>query len=73
MEPELLQDEELEQLIYDPKNPSNAVMLDTIPGGIIIDSDGNICPNNISVAFYFLVIPLAATMAAAYVLLKYVL
>lgn len=72
-EPDLLQDEELEQLIYDPANPSNAVMLDTIPGGIIIDSEGNICPNNTSVSFYFMVIPLAVTMVAAYVILKYVL
>lgn len=72
-EPELLQDEELEQLIYDPNNPSNAVLLDAIPGGIVVDSDGNICPNNISVAFYFLVIPLATTMTATYVILKYVL
>ncbi len=40
-EPELLEDEKEETLIYDPTCPSEAVMLDSLPGSPRVDGNGN--------------------------------
>lgn len=40
--PEVLEDEAKEVVLYDPQNPSYAVMLDSLPGGPEIDEMGNI-------------------------------
>jgi hypothetical protein len=40
--PHLLEDEVEEQLLYDPHNPSSAVMLDNLPGSPYIDEMGYI-------------------------------
>ncbi|GAB4443538.1 MAG: hypothetical protein Kow0031_25790 [Anaerolineae bacterium] len=40
--PASLQDEALEQLVYDPRNPSKAVLLDNLPGSPDIDETGQI-------------------------------
>ena len=42
--PERLEDEEQEQLLYDPLHPSYAVMFDSLPGSPTIDSRGQIEP-----------------------------
>ena len=45
---EVLQDEELEQIMINKSDPSEAILIDVLPGGIEIDSAGNIKPSNIS-------------------------
>lgn len=58
----LLQDEEAEQLLFDMSNQSNAVMLDTLPGGIIVDNGGNIQSKSFFYAISVSIIPLAAVL-----------
>ena len=45
-QPEVLQDEELEQIMIDRYNPTQAILVDILPGGIEIDNAGNIKPSN---------------------------
>jgi hypothetical protein len=40
--PEELEDETAEPLLYEPMNPSYALMLDDLPGGPRVDEDGYI-------------------------------
>lgn len=42
--PQDLRDEEQEPLLYDPKNPSSAVLLDDLPGSTQFDSSGRLIP-----------------------------
>ena len=37
-----LEDEEKEALLYDPRSPSRAVMLDDLPASLRVDESGNI-------------------------------
>lgn len=46
--PEILEDEELEQIMIDRYNPAQAILVDILPGGIEIDNAGNIKSSNIS-------------------------
>jgi len=43
-EPGDLRDEEQEPLLYDPKDPSSAVLLDDLPGSTEFDSSGRLIP-----------------------------
>jgi len=54
---DLLEDESKEQLLYDPKNPSYAVMLDNLPGSPDIDDMGNIQVANLGRSIRSLILP----------------
>ncbi len=54
-QPANLQDEALEQLVYDPANPKNAVLVDNLPGSPDIDETGQIYSH---VSPFGLVLPL---------------
>lgn len=43
---ELLEDDERENLIYDPDNPENAVTLDTLPAAVLTDEAGELRTGN---------------------------
>ena len=45
-EPEDLTDEEREPLLYDPEDPSYAVLLDNLPGSTTFDSSGHLLPGS---------------------------
>jgi hypothetical protein len=45
-EPGDLRDEEQEPLLYDPKDPSSAVLLDDLPGSTEFDSSGRLIPTS---------------------------
>ncbi len=55
-EPELLEDDGEESLLYSPGNPSNAVMLDSLPGSPKLDRDGNFVSGGIS-SFWVILLP----------------
>jgi len=55
--PHLLEDEVEEQLLYDPRNPSNAVMLDNLPGSPDIDEMGYIHVTDFKSGVLPLIIP----------------
>lgn len=52
-----LKDEAEEPLLYDPANPHNAMMLDSLPGGPRIDELGEIRSTSGSVLIWLLVLP----------------
>ncbi len=54
---EVLQDEELEQIMIDRDDPAQAILVDILPGGIEIDSAGNIKPSNFVHPFLVSFIP----------------
>jgi len=55
--PQLLEDEVEEQLLYDPRNPANAVMLDNLPGSPDIDEMGYIHVTDLKRGLLPLVLP----------------
>ena len=55
--PQLLEDEAEEQLVYDPRNPARAVMLDNLPGSPDIDELGQILPTSFSRGLLPLILP----------------
>jgi hypothetical protein len=70
-EPEKLQDEARERLLYDPFHPETAVLLDALPASPAIDLTGNLQPRNPTLAALALLlpgIPLAALSALLYFL-----
>lgn len=54
---DLLEDESKEQLLYDPKNPSYAVMLDNLPGSPDVDDMGNIQVADLGRSIRSLILP----------------
>lgn len=60
---ELLQDEDAEQLFFDRSNQSNAVLLDTLPGGIIVDDGGDILSKSYFYAISMSIIPLIVVLS----------
>ena len=58
-QPYALEDEPQEQLLYDPQNPENAVLLDNLPGEPDIDEFGNIQVANMGRSMRALVLPVA--------------
>ncbi len=59
-EAHLLEDEEVEVLLYNEKEPYEAMMFDSMPGAPKTDQDGNIQAKGVSVAFGALFVPLLA-------------
>lgn len=55
--PDTLEDEVQERLLYDPLNPSYAVMLDNLPGSPDIDELGEIQTNNLKSGLLPLLLP----------------
>ena len=55
--PHLLEDEAEEQLLYDPRNPANAVMLDNLPGSPDVDEMGYIHATDLKSGLLPLVLP----------------
>jgi len=67
-----LEDDELEKLLYDPYNPSYAVMFDSLPGSPRINELGSIGTRSVLRSMVFLVIPLASILGhGIYIYLKY--
>jgi hypothetical protein len=70
-EPEKLQDEPRERLLYDPFHPETAVLLDSLPASPAIDLTGNLQVRRPALAILTLLlpgIPLAALAVAVYFL-----
>ena len=68
-QPELLQDDAEERLLYHPTNPAYAVMLDNLPGAPDIDELGQIRPLSVYSAGLVLIIPVLAILINATVLI----
>ncbi len=56
-QPYVLEDEPREQLLYDPHQPTNAVLLDALPGEPDIDESGNLHVANIGRSLRSLILP----------------
>lgn len=61
-EPEYLEDETQERLLYDPAHPKQAVMLDSLPGQPDFDADGNIRPASLGRTLKVLALPVLITL-----------
>lgn len=64
-QPYALEDEAREQLLYDPRNPTKAVLLDNLPGEPDIDEFGNIQVANVGRSMRSLVLPVAVLVINA--------
>ncbi len=60
-----LEDEETERVLYDPKNPSAAVLLDNLPGRPAVDGLGRILPGSPLTAGLVLIFPALAVLLTA--------
>ena len=60
---ELLEDEETERLIYNPRNPSEGMLVDVLPGKPPIDELGNIGASSPAAAFVRILLPLGGVAA----------
>lgn len=60
--PEKLEDEAEEPLLYDPVQPSKAVMLDALPGSPRIDENGNIRAGSLSKTLLCFVLPVLTVL-----------
>jgi hypothetical protein len=58
-EPEKLEDDAEERILYDPERPECAVTLDTLPGGAEVDESGNLRVSNLRQALAYLLLPAA--------------
>lgn len=61
-EAHLLEDEEVEVLLYNKSNPEEAMMFDSMPGEPQSDAEGNIEAKGFSVAFTALLVPILAIL-----------
>jgi hypothetical protein len=72
-EPERLEDKAAEHVLYDPRDPRRAMMLDTLPGKPTTDDLGRIVPV-VGRAAYSLIIPIATVLGhGAYVCVAFFL
>lgn len=70
--PEKLEDEAEEPLLYDPVRPSNAVMLDALPGSPRIDENGNIKAGSLSKTLLCFVLPVLTVMGnVGYIFIRF--
>jgi hypothetical protein len=73
-EPERLEDQRREPLLYDPMNPAYAVMLDSLPGSPRIDETGHFASPVPGRAVAALLVPVATAVGhSVYVLVHFVL
>jgi hypothetical protein len=68
-DPDVLQDEETEQLVYDPQNPTRASMLDHLPGAPRIDENGRFAETMPADTIVVTMVPLLSVAALVAVLL----
>jgi hypothetical protein len=60
--PRLLEDEAEEQLLYDPADPSTAVMLDSIAGAPRLGPDGGYAPRPWATVLPLLIVPVSSLL-----------
>jgi hypothetical protein len=58
----LLEDDEEEQIIYNPRDPSKSVPVDILPGGMVVDEDGNISSPSPKFILFVLLLPTVAIL-----------
>lgn len=61
-QPELLEDEAHEQVLYDPHRPGYATLVDHLPGAPRVDAQGRIVPGDRFKAFVALLLPALAVL-----------
>lgn len=70
--PAKLEDEAAEPLLYDPRRPSYAAMLDALPGSPRIDENGKIRAGSAGAALVCLVLPIVTVLGhAGYIYVKF--
>ena len=67
-QPRLLQDERQEQLVYNPRRPAQAVMLDNLSGSPQLDDFGQIQPGSLKGALLTLILPAVTVLVHGTVL-----
>ncbi len=72
-QPYVLEDEEQEQLVYDPYNPHNAFLLDAMPGEPDIDNMGNIQVASMGRCLGALLVPTAVLLVNAFLIFTLIL
>jgi hypothetical protein len=71
-QPELLQDQQTETVLYDPRRPEDAVMLDALPGSPRLNSDGSLEIEAPQLAYALVIIPALTVIGhGAYLLLRF--
>ncbi|MHC9543541.1 MAG: DUF3592 domain-containing protein [Vulcanimicrobiota bacterium] len=65
-EPDKLEDDREERLFYNPINPSEAVLFDSLPGGVGIDGRGDIYDPSPLKSFLYLIIPAIVLLGNAF-------
>jgi len=70
--PELLQDQQSETVLYDPRQPDYAVMLDALPGSPRLTPDGRLQIEAPHTAYALAIVPALTVIGhAAYLILRY--
>jgi hypothetical protein len=71
-ETKVLEDQEYEGLVYDPRKPSRAVLMDNLPASPRIDAAGNVDVGNRAYATFALVLPPVVILGhGIYALIRY--
>jgi hypothetical protein len=68
-EPEDLRDEAEETLLYDPNNPSTALLLDDLPGSAEFDANGRLIPVSVLETVKILLVPVLTVVGYRFYLL----
>jgi hypothetical protein len=67
--PDVLEDDDSEKLIYNPLNPSKAVFIDTLPFKTKLDHNGNfICESGILSSFIYFILPAASIVLFLFII-----
>ncbi|PIU83408.1 MAG: hypothetical protein COS68_04215 [Elusimicrobia bacterium CG06_land_8_20_14_3_00_38_11] len=65
-----LEDDEKEPILYNPKNPKKAILLDGLPAHITVDDTGNLKHKYSFMGYVYLSIPIALIMGMIYLSVK---
>lgn len=60
---QLVEDEELERILYNPNNPSEGKLVDTLPGRPKVNEDGTLSPVGFKKAFFRMILPVGGVAA----------
>ena len=72
-QPELLQDQKTESVLYDPRNPEDAVLLDSLPGSPRLTPDGSLGMEAPQSAYLLVIVPAVTVLGhGVYLLLRFV-
>jgi len=72
-QPELLQDQKTEPVLYDPRNPDSAVLLDSLPGSPRLTPEGSLGMEAPQSAYLLAIVPAATVLGhGAYLLFRWV-